>query len=46
MASHLGTVREVVGRSLRTLASEGIIDIDRHHIVILDEEQLAAIAEI
>ena len=30
MASHLGTVREVVGRSLRGLAAEGIIEFDRH----------------
>ncbi len=41
MASHLGTVREVVGRALRGLASNGIIQFDRHRIVILDAERLA-----
>jgi CRP/FNR family transcriptional regulator len=46
MASHLGTVREVVGRALRGLADEGIIEFDRHRIIILDEDRLAAEAEI
>ena len=46
MASRLGTVREMVGRSLRSLAAAGIIEFDRHHIVILDEERLAEEAEV
>ncbi len=45
MASHLGTVREVVGRSLRSLAADGIIEFDRHRIVILDPDRLAEEAE-
>lgn len=46
MASRLGTVREVVGRALRSLAVSGVIEFDRHQIVILDVEQLEAEAEI
>ncbi len=41
MASRLGTVREVVGRALRGLASDGVIEFDRHRIVILDADRLA-----
>ncbi len=41
MASRVGTVREVVGRALRGMAIDGIIEFDRHRIVILDEERLA-----
>lgn len=44
MASHLGTVREMVGRALRSLAAEGIIEFDRHRIVVLDAERLAEAA--
>jgi CRP/FNR family transcriptional regulator len=46
MASKLGTVREVVGRALRSLAAEGMIEFNRHRIVILDRERLAAEAEV
>ena len=46
MASRLGTVREVVGRSLRSLAAEGIIEFDRHRIVILEPERLADEAQV
>lgn len=45
MASRLGTVREVVGRALKAMADDGIIAFDRHCIVILDEEKLAAEAD-
>jgi CRP/FNR family transcriptional regulator len=41
MASRLGTVREVVGRALRDLAADGIIEFDRHRIVILEPDRLA-----
>jgi CRP/FNR family transcriptional regulator, cyclic AMP receptor protein len=41
MANRLGTVREMVGRALRSLAADGIIEFDRHRIVILDWERLA-----
>ena len=46
MASRLGTVREMVGRALRTLASDGIIEFDRHRIVVLDVERLRREAEV
>jgi len=45
MASRLGTVREMVGRSLRSLATDGILEFDRHRIVILDADRLTAEAE-
>ena len=44
MAAIVGTVREVVGRSLKTLERNGIIRIDRHRIVIIDREALKNIA--
>lgn len=46
MASRLGTVREMVGRALRSLASDGIIEFDRHRIVVLDVERLRKEAEV
>lgn len=46
MASRLGTVREVVGRALRSLVASGIIEFDRHQIIIRDAERLAEEAEI
>jgi CRP/FNR family transcriptional regulator len=46
MASHLGTVREVVGRALRSLAAAGIISMERHQIVIVDRERLREEAEV
>lgn len=40
MAARLGTVREMVGRVLRSFEEEGLIRFDRHRIVILDREEL------
>ena len=40
MASQLGTVREMVGRTLKGLAADEIIEFDRHQIVILDHNRL------
>ena len=40
MAAMAGTVREVVGRSLKTLEEEGIVKLDRHRIMITDEAAL------
>ena len=45
MAARLGTVREMIGRVLRELADEGIIEFDRHRIVIIDAKGLEAIAD-
>jgi len=46
MAHHLGTVREVIGRTLRSLAADGLIAIERQQIVVVDRERLRAEAEI
>jgi CRP/FNR family transcriptional regulator len=46
MASRLGTVREVVGRALRSLAAEGIIEFQRNRIVVLDRARLEAEADV
>jgi len=40
MAARLGTVREMVGRALRTLMDEGAIKIERHRIIIVDQDLL------
>lgn len=40
MAALLGTVREVVGRTLRSLAADGLIAVERQHIVIVDRAGL------
>lgn len=45
MAARLGTVREMIGRALRELADEGLISFDRHRIIIVDQDGLAAIGE-
>lgn len=46
MASHLGTVREVVGRALRSLAAENIISMERQRIVIIDRQRLQEAAQV
>ena len=40
MAAMAGTVREVVGRSLKALEEEGAIRLERHRIVITNKEAL------
>ncbi len=45
MAARLGTVREMIGRALRELADDGLIDFDRHRIVIVDRDGLVAVGE-
>ncbi len=45
IAAYLGTVRDVVGRTLRAFADEGLIRFERHRIVIRDVEALRAIAD-
>ena len=45
MAAMVGTAREVVGRSLKTLEDEGAIRMDRHRIVITDKETLKDMVE-
>lgn len=45
IARHIGTVRDVVGRCLRNLESEGFIQLQRQHIRLLDRAALQKIAE-
>jgi CRP-like cAMP-binding protein len=40
MASHLGTVPDVLSRVIRELTKAGIIEMDKQHIHILDREEL------
>lgn len=42
MAGRLGTVPDVLNRALRKLADEGLIQVDRHQIQILDRTELEA----
>ncbi len=44
MAAMAGTAREVVGRALKALEGEGVIQIDRHRIVIRDKVALGKVA--
>ena len=39
-----GTVREVVARSLKSLEEEGMISLNRHRIMINDQEGLKVTA--
>jgi len=41
MASHLGTVPDVLSRVIRELTKAGLIEIDKQHIRILDREELS-----
>lgn len=45
MAARLGTVRELVSRSLGRLRTAGIVRVTRRRVTILDAERLAALAE-
>jgi CRP/FNR family transcriptional regulator len=40
IAAHIGTVRDVVGRTLRSFAREGLIRRQRGHVTIADREKL------
>jgi CRP-like cAMP-binding protein len=42
MAARLGTVREMIGRTLRSFADAGLIRFDRQRIELLDREGLEA----
>ena len=46
MAAMIGTAREMVGRSIKTLEEEGTIRMDRHRIVITDPDALREMAGI
>jgi len=45
IAARLGSVRDVIGRTLRAFADEGVISIDRQRIVVRDIEALRTVAE-
>jgi CRP/FNR family transcriptional regulator len=45
IAAQIGTVREVVSRMLRALIRDGLIQMERQRIAILDPEALEAEAE-
>jgi len=45
IAAHLGTVRDVVGRTLRSFGDAGLVQMDRQRIVLLDREGLEAEAQ-
>ncbi len=36
LAAHAGTVREIVGRTLRQMADEGLVELSRGNVVVLD----------
>jgi len=42
IAAHLGTVRDMVGRTLRAFADAGLVRMERQRIVLLDREGLEA----
>lgn len=44
MAAMIGTAREMVGRSLKSLEEDGLIKIDRHRIIVTDIDALKATA--
>ena len=44
MAAMAGTVREMVGRSIKVLEEDGSIRLERHRIIITDREALSEMA--
>jgi CRP/FNR family cyclic AMP-dependent transcriptional regulator len=42
IAAHVGTVRDMVGRTLRSFVDAGLVRMDRQRIVLLDREGLEA----
>jgi CRP-like cAMP-binding protein len=46
IAAHLGTVRDMVGRTLRAFADAGLVRMERQRILLLDREGLEAEANL
>lgn len=46
LAARAGTVREIVGRTLRQMADEGLVELKRGQVIVLDAQGLNAAAEI
>lgn len=44
IARHLGTAREVITRLLKHMASDGVIEVTRKGITIVDKKKLRSIA--
>jgi CRP/FNR family transcriptional regulator len=40
IANQIGTVREVVSRTMRAFVKDGLIKLERHRIIVLDREAL------
>jgi len=45
IAAQVGTVRDMVGRALRSFADEGLLRMERHHILLFDRQGLESEAE-
>ena len=45
IARHLGTAREVISRLLKHLAGDGVIEVTRKGIIILDKNKLRSITQ-
>lgn len=45
LAERTGTVREIAGRALRQLAQEGLVQLARGRVIVLDREGLAKVVE-
>jgi CRP/FNR family transcriptional regulator len=45
IAAQIGTVREVVSRTMRAFVKDGLIKLERHRIVVLDRDALSLEAE-
>jgi CRP/FNR family transcriptional regulator len=46
LAARAGTVREIVGRTLRQMSDEGLVSLKRGQVLVLDAEGLQSAAEI
>jgi CRP/FNR family transcriptional regulator, cyclic AMP receptor protein len=46
LAARAGTVREIVGRTLRQMADEGLVALKRGQVIVLDAAGLQQAAEI
>ncbi|ABX05522.1 MAG TPA: Crp/Fnr family transcriptional regulator [Herpetosiphon sp.] len=45
LAARAGTVREIIGRTLRQMSDEGLVELARGHVLVLDMQGLAALIE-
>jgi CRP/FNR family cyclic AMP-dependent transcriptional regulator len=45
LAERAGTVREIAGRALRRMAEEGLVQLARGRVIVLDSTGLARVIE-